>query len=93
MRYCYSAIDPQSETNGTDQGEQDNLGEAAPVNPTCSTTSTILDCADDEFGLGGITELINTADYVNQQCVVSIEAFTPTNSQDTATLGSQADCA
>ncbi len=87
------AVAPQSETNGADEGEQGDAGDIAPRDPTDASNSTIPDCADDEFGLGGVTELINTADYLNQQCVVSIEAFTPTNSQDTATLGSQADCA
>lgn len=87
------AIAPQSETNGTSEGEQGDDGEVAPINPTDSTTSTTTDCADDEFGLGGITELINTADYLNQQCVVSTQAFTPTNPQESTPLDSQADCA
>ncbi len=87
------AVAPQSETNGTSEGEQGEAGEVAPINPTDATTSTTTDCTDDEFGLGGITELINTADYLNQQCVVSTQAFTPTNPQESTPPNNQADCA
>ncbi|MFK8078020.1 MAG: TadE/TadG family type IV pilus assembly protein [Granulosicoccus sp.] len=87
------SIAPQSETNGTDEGDQEDIGEVAPENPTDAGTPTMTDCADDEFGLGGITELINTADYVDQQCVVSTHAFTPTNPQTSVTSENQADCA
>ena len=87
------AVAPQSETSGADEGEQGDAGDIATANPTDAGSSTNPDCADDEFGLGGITELINTADYVNQQCVVSTQAFTPTNPQESAPPDSQADCA
>lgn len=88
------AVAPQSESiNDSEEGEQGGIGNVLGGNPTDAGTSPVPDCVEDEFGLGGITELINTADYVNQQCVVSTQAFTPTHTQTSSPPDSQADCA
>lgn len=93
-----SAQPPVAVESGIGEGIDNGDGQQPPSenNPDMGELSSSLPdsaCEGGEYGLGSVSELINTADYVHQQCPVENPAFsTPASGNwDSAAGGTGCD--
>ena len=83
-------VEPVDEVAGG-SGEQPYTG-STPTSDTPTEELPSSDCEGGEYGLGAISELIDTSEYSNQACPVENPAFSTPTSSDSSSSSDGVSC-